>query len=280
MSIYCGQSETNNSLSCSEQVVLDLMEPLLNAGRTLYVDNYYTSVNLANLLLERKTHLVGTLRNRRKHNSIEIEKTKIRKGECIARIRDPGIVMLKWKDKRDVLALSTKHLNEMIAMPSRADPERKKPVLIMDYNNSKAYIDLSDQQKAYNTPPRRGIKWYRKLAVELLLGTSLVIAHVVYKKLTLNKIQITEFKKDIVKHIFEKHSSLAEPESQQKAHIDQHDLEQTGKRLRCTVCYENINAEFGRRDAQNKTPRTTWSCSTFPLCGLKKDEREVGDLSQ
>ena len=55
----------------------------------------------------------------------------------------------------------------MVPVPSRKHPNRKKPELIVDFNKCKAFIDLLDQQKAYNTSLRIGIKWYRKLAVEL-----------------------------------------------------------------------------------------------------------------
>lgn len=258
LSVYCGKSTDSTNLAASEKVVLDLMEPLLEKGRTLFVDNYYTSVRLAKLLLSRKTYLVGTLRNRRKLNCKEVEKANLKKGEVIARICNPGIVILKWRDKRDVLALSTKHLNEMIRMPHRNDPDRKKPRLIVDYNKSKAYIDLSDQQKAYNTPLRRGVKWYRKLAVEIILGTTLVNAFVTYIELTKDKISITKFKQNILKYILKKNTpeiaTLPDPE------MESHELEHSGKRLRCVVCYENVREEYGRMTAQNKTPRSTWSC--------------------
>lgn len=271
-SVYYGKSNpTNQSLSCTEQVVFDLMGTLLDSGRTLYVDNYYTSVHLAKLLLQRKTHLVGTLRKKRKQNCKEVEDAKLVKNQCIARFRQPGIVSIKWKDTRDVLALSTKHLGEMVQMPSRRDPERKKPKLIVDYNSSKAFIDLSDQRKAYNTPLRRGVKWYRKLAVEIILGSTLINAYVVYCDLTKNKINITKFKQEVLKHTLSKYNSQMRqqlPEHQENPESRTHELEHTGKRLRCTVCYENYSAEFGRAAAQNKTPRSTWSCSTCkkPYC--------------
>lgn len=54
MSVYCGHYKANSALSCLEQVILDLMESFLEVGTNLYVDNYYTTVNLANLFRERK----------------------------------------------------------------------------------------------------------------------------------------------------------------------------------------------------------------------------------
>nr|CAI5858915.1 unnamed protein product [Callosobruchus analis] len=63
--IYCGREKVVG-ISVPTNVVMNLCEPLLNYGRCIYVDNYYTSVELAHRLLEKKTHLVGTLRKNRK----------------------------------------------------------------------------------------------------------------------------------------------------------------------------------------------------------------------
>lgn len=78
----------------SQQVVRDL---------GLYKDNFYTSVNLAKELLKYKTHLVGTLRNKRKHNSKPATTAKLQKGNFKMLQRDSKIIVDKWKDKREVL---------------------------------------------------------------------------------------------------------------------------------------------------------------------------------
>lgn len=45
----------------SEHVVMKLMEPFMDKGRTVTTDNYFTSLSLAQRLLSRKTSLVGTI---------------------------------------------------------------------------------------------------------------------------------------------------------------------------------------------------------------------------
>lgn len=67
MKIYCGR-ESEPGMPVSSSVVLTLMKDLLDSGRLLYTDNYYTSIHLAHELLMRSTHLVGTLRSNRKLN--------------------------------------------------------------------------------------------------------------------------------------------------------------------------------------------------------------------
>ena len=95
------------------KVCMNLMQSLLHQGRTLFVDNFHTSYELARSLLKRKTHLVGTLHANRKHLPKVVMQAKLKRGEIVAREDQKGIVLLKWKDVRDVRVLSTKHKPEL-----------------------------------------------------------------------------------------------------------------------------------------------------------------------
>ena len=66
--VYEGKSQetSRDNLAKSTSVCLKLAEDYFNEGRTLTVDNFYTSVELANKCLEKSTHLQGTLRKGRK----------------------------------------------------------------------------------------------------------------------------------------------------------------------------------------------------------------------
>jgi len=48
--------------------VFRLLEPFIDKGHTIFMDNYYNSVCLSNQLLLRKTYITGTLRNNCKEN--------------------------------------------------------------------------------------------------------------------------------------------------------------------------------------------------------------------
>lgn len=87
---------------------MELAAGYLDEGRTMFTDNWYTSVSLANELLSRSTNLVGTLRSNRKFNPKDVINAKLKKGEIKSRQNDNYMVVMKWKDKRDVLTLSTK----------------------------------------------------------------------------------------------------------------------------------------------------------------------------
>lgn len=82
LKIYAGK-QRDPSGAVPTNVVMNLAEKLLDAGRTIVTDNYYSSIELANKLLDRRTHLLGTLRSNRKGNPKDVITTKLKKGELL-----------------------------------------------------------------------------------------------------------------------------------------------------------------------------------------------------
>jgi hypothetical protein len=80
--IYAGK-ERDRGASVPTNVVMNLSKDLLNAGRTVITNNYYTSLDLASRLLDKQTHLIGTLRSNRKGNPKTVTKKKVKKGRNI-----------------------------------------------------------------------------------------------------------------------------------------------------------------------------------------------------
>ena len=69
-----------------------------------------------------------------------------------------------------------------------------KPLAVVEYNEGKCGIDYSDQTAFNATTIKKGIKWYRKLGIQLLLGISVVNALTVYKIATRKNINIRIFR--------------------------------------------------------------------------------------
>ena len=62
--IYTGKENVPppaGALSVSERVVADLMEPLLDKGYHLYIDNWYTSIPLLKFLSDHSMLACGTI---------------------------------------------------------------------------------------------------------------------------------------------------------------------------------------------------------------------------
>lgn len=264
--VYGGKSVKPAEQPVANAVVMELMTPLLNEGRTLFTDNYYTSVGLAHQLNDQDTHLVGTLRKHRKYNPRVVTEAKLKKGEMIARQSSTNVVVGKWKDKRDVLFLTTNSVPEMVDIQTKRG-KVKKPSTIVQYNAAKSYIDVSDQKGSYASPIRRSIKWYRKIGVELLTNTAVVNAHVAYITTTKNKISITAFREAIVNQIFETIYEQRRNEAGNSDHqqdIVQHTLQEIGKRGRCVKCYKKMSEDNGRQYATKHAKKVGTNCAACP----------------
>ena len=87
----------------ADKFVHKFINRFLNKGHSLYVDNYYSSVDLCYNLLDKKTYMTGRLRNLRKGNPQEIDNKELKPGESIYKFMDRGVCALKCYDKQEVL---------------------------------------------------------------------------------------------------------------------------------------------------------------------------------
>lgn len=231
--IYCGADKVEG-MSVATKVVFELMQGSLDKGATLYTDNWYTSIELAQKLLDRNTHLVGTLRKNRKGLPQDVVNAKLKKGEIIGREKN-GIVVFKWKDRRDVMMLTTKHKDTLVEIPGRRET-KMKPEAVIDYNTAKSFIDVSDQLSSYSTSVRRSLKWFKKVAVELITGSALVNAYYLYNKnkdINEKKISIIQFKENLCEQLLSlgKHNPTNNPVNRtNRTPVTKHNFIQAGKK--------------------------------------------------
>ncbi|CAL1275993.1 unnamed protein product [Larinioides sclopetarius] len=76
-----------------------------------------------------------------------------------------------------------------------------KPKVIVDYNEGKSSVDISDQMASYCSPLRKSVKWYKKIVFELCLNTAVVNSWIIYNSLTNRKITSIEFRKKLAMNL-------------------------------------------------------------------------------
>ena len=156
--IYEGKStvtEDDEEDGHCQKIVMKLMQPYFDKGHGLHMDNLYNSVGLSELLHNRKTDIIGTLRTNRKDNPKSITQKKMKKpGEACWMRRGP-VYVSKWKDKREILMLSTKHQHRMVNCTSSCGHNKLKPMCVHDYNTNMGGVNRSDQLLSYCSIPRQ-----------------------------------------------------------------------------------------------------------------------------
>ncbi|CAG4958499.1 unnamed protein product [Parnassius apollo] len=110
--------------------------------------------------------LCGTLNKKRRGIPKDVTNAALQVGEIAVKQKNENINVLKWKDKRDVCILSTCH-GKGLSMTIARTP-KLKPDMILTYNKAKKGIDIADQLSSYNTPVRKTLIWYKKVAKDLL----------------------------------------------------------------------------------------------------------------
>lgn len=199
--IYKGQGEDgpDEDMSKIDSLVTKLLQPYVNKGYHLFMDNYYNSVTLANRLLQCQTHVTGTLRSNRRGNPKLLVKKRLKRGEHIWK-RHGKVYVSKWKDKRDVIALTTAHHPALSEARNRHGHIKIKPVEIIEYNKFMSGIDRSDQMISYYSCPRKTIFWYKKIIFHLL-DITVWNSYFLYKKLTQKKLRYIEYREDLIKSL-------------------------------------------------------------------------------
>ena len=264
--IYTGRDRIHTTKNASETVVKELSKPILHKGHTLYLDNWYSSPNLFVTLLNSKTNVIGTVRANRKNMPKDFLKTKLKTGEYEMRSCN-GLLAIKWKDKRDVFILSTKHTT--VAMTEQIKKQHNptwKPKCIVEYNKGMIGVDRQDQMLACFPLMRKCMKGYRKIFF-YLFDMALFNSFILHNKINNEKRQgYAEYKVKIAELLLENtplpnynrkgqlsNGDLplrlqAQQWSHFPKHIDPTPSNQHPKR-RCVVCTKHKQ----RRE-------TTWEC--------------------
>jgi hypothetical protein len=204
--IYTGKQNPTASRGHSQTITMQLLEDLAGCHRTVVADNFFTSIVLDKRLLKNDTYLVGTLRRNRVGSGKVVVQKQLKKGEIYGLQNGDGVKLIKWKDKREVLMISTKPSHTTTLVDTRkttsSDERIIKPKVVLDYNKGRQGTDLSDQLSAYYTCLRRSIKWYQKVAFELLFGTSIVNSYLIYKEnYATGDITILQFRESVVRSL-------------------------------------------------------------------------------
>jgi hypothetical protein len=265
------------------QVVNRLVEPFIGTHRTIYVDRFYTSLDLLKSLAEKNLYITGTMLANRTPLGIRIAKSsttfkQMKRGEalkCRVRFRtasgnesEAGLVC--WRDRNMVYCLSNDSNNFEFDECSRRGEggiiRIPRPLSIAKYNKYMGGVDLADMRRLHcNSTIMGQNRWWLKLFFYLLdVGTSnALVLYNESQKIRLEShtpMNIVQFKMQLVEDLvgrsmddlFETGGSVG-GEQHTPVHIE------GGVRSRCAYCA-----------LMSTVRRTRYQCSCcgVPLCSI------------
>ena len=163
-------------------VVMLLMQPYLNQGYHLYIDNFYTSSTLVKDLFLQGTPVTGTIRENSRgfpanmKNGKEWSKARNVERGSMRWVRDPPILAMQWLDNKIVSLLTTienANDSELVERKTKnggvwSTRRVTQPKAIASYNQYMNAVDRSDQILATNNVLRKCMKWWKTLFFHLI----------------------------------------------------------------------------------------------------------------
>uniref|UniRef100_A0A8C6S5F3 PiggyBac transposable element-derived protein domain-containing protein n=1 Tax=Neogobius melanostomus TaxID=47308 RepID=A0A8C6S5F3_9GOBI len=213
----------------SESVVMRLMEPFMDKGRTVTMDNFFTSLSLARRLLSRKTTILGRV-NKIPRGIPQSTRQKDRKEFNTQVFSTTGATLTVYapKRKKTVYILSSMH-----SVVETEHTVKRKPNTVTQYNTTKCGVDVMDQMvREYSV--RTGTRRWPVAVFYNMIDMAALNAYLLYQACTGVQERRVDFLVELARELADSH--LIE----KKAFKEQLLQEQPpspgpGKRAKCQV---------------------------------------------
>ncbi|XP_041844881.1 uncharacterized protein LOC121645749 isoform X2 [Melanotaenia boesemani] len=214
----------------SENVVMKLMEPFMDKGRTVTTDNFFTSLSLAQRLLNRKTTLLGTV-NKIRRELPGSAKQAINRQEFSTQVfSTSGVTLTVYAPKRrkTVCILSSMH-----SVVETEDTRKKKPNTVTDYNSMKCGVDVMDQMvREYSV--RSGTRRWPVAVFYNMIDMAALNAYVLYQACTGVQERRVDFLVELASELAQSHLG-AKKVNKENLLRQQPPTPDQGKRATCQV---------------------------------------------
>jgi hypothetical protein len=177
--VYEGKARDPVRIAARQQFTLgyDVVDTLSKdyqlKNHIIYMDRFFSSVALAEHLLQQKTYINSTVMLNRKGLPAAAKTLKLKKGQPCQQFAKGNLLLTTFFDKRQVSHLSTGCQAGLV-------DNSVKPIVNADYNQYMGGVDLCDQNASYYGVGRRAVKWW-KCIMRHLINLSINNAYLVWR---------------------------------------------------------------------------------------------------
>ena len=178
--------------------LLNLCE-LLNKCYHIVTDNFFTSINLARKLLDKRTYLTGTLRSNRPLPR-SIKYPTVQAGDSYY-LRQGRILLLAYKN-----AEGSQKPVRLLSTYCNAANDQQKPKAVKIYNNYMGGVDGADMMISFYETKRKTIKVWKRVLIHLIHRV-LLNSYILYTQNTSDVPMKSRlrFCRDVVQELAEEH---------------------------------------------------------------------------
>ncbi|XP_022911999.2 piggyBac transposable element-derived protein 4-like isoform X1 [Onthophagus taurus] len=173
---YIGKEVREGPFSIPTHYVLNLTKEIQGSNRNCTMDNWFSSLEVAEKLLELKLTMVGTLRKNKPDIPKQLVETKGKAVQSSMFVHNDQSTLVSYVPKKNktVILISTMHTQPDI------NEHTKKPEMIMFYNETKGGVDTFDQLCHSTTVSRKTRRWPLRIFYGMM-DIAGINSYVIYK---------------------------------------------------------------------------------------------------
>ncbi|XP_056635924.1 uncharacterized protein LOC130444670 [Diorhabda sublineata] len=255
--LYCGKKTDGNTLTETEkklliptQAELRLSIPIQGSNRNITDDNWFSSIELVNVLKTKNLTYIGTLKKNKSEIPPEFQPNKTRQiGSSLYGFPE-NVTLLSHvpKKQKAVLLVSSMHSS------AAQDPDVDKPEMIHFYNTTKSGVDSLDQKCALYSTGRRTQRWPMAIFFRIL-DICAANAYILFKSIKIERKDTRlEFMKNLGKQLITEELERRQSNSRVRQEIkvairnilgrkEEQPIESVGKlaiRKYCSICPKKL----------------------------------------
>ncbi|XP_017759466.1 PREDICTED: piggyBac transposable element-derived protein 4-like, partial [Eufriesea mexicana] len=188
---YKGAKEATTSdgkkFGLAYEVVVNLLKDsnCLNKGHHIFVDKFFTSIELAKYLYSMDTYLTGIIGRNKKCIPENLKEANVNE---VKYFRDNEVLFCAYRERKNVknpvLLISTKAVDQNVTITrNRHGREIRltKPAIIQSYNAFMGGVDESDKMLYTYLDERRSVKCWKQVAFNII-SRMVLNAYIIYKE--------------------------------------------------------------------------------------------------
>ncbi|KAG0441891.1 PiggyBac transposable element-derived protein 4 [Dictyocoela muelleri] len=227
--------------SSINDTVLSLCRHVTGVNRKLFMDNFYNSFTLVQMLCELKIYTTGTLRHKRSRPSDLLTLKKEVKVDSLIILEKDRTQVLIWHDKKPVVVISNCYNSSEYV----EGKEKVLPVTVHEYNTYMGGGDKFDQMIKYYPLKRKTNRCTQKFTLQLF-EILLHNAYVLYKQFIKSEsVTHYDFIENIISYLIKKGKGVTvksvEYNIKNNLIKTYHLPIKLHKRSNCKLCYSSCN---------------------------------------
>ncbi|XP_055712575.1 piggyBac transposable element-derived protein 3-like isoform X2 [Phlebotomus papatasi] len=185
---YQGRSHRFKDASFETMVAMQLVKDIVPEHSTIYMNNFFSSFELAEVLNKKNINVVGSIRDNRLKDAPLKDLKNDPPGTYDVLQDDEGMTLIRWKEHSQVTLMSNLQTSDTLSLIkwNRYSPKDKRkvpvlqPMLVKMYNRGIKGVEIFDRQREEYRITMKATRWHFPI-FRFCLNAAVVNAWQIYR---------------------------------------------------------------------------------------------------